>query len=106
MKINEYIKNNRDEQYNWLTKRLVCHDGFSISVQAGEHAYCGPRRNDADYYYLLECGFPSEVPDLIMSYAETPSEPLQTVFGYVPVDLVQELLDSHGGIKGAFREAG
>ena len=98
MKILDYMKANRNKDHSWLTKRIECNDGFSISVQGSEFAYCKPREPDADYYEV-ECGFPSEKPDLIMGYAERPEDPTGTVYGYVPINLVQELIDLHGGIK-------
>ena len=36
--------------------------------------------------------------ELIIKYAEDPDEPTGTVYGYVPVDIVQQLMDKHGGI--------
>lgn len=79
-----------------LTKRIVCKDGFSLSVQASHGAYCSPRENLGPWYEL-EVGFPSAEPEVIMEYAEQPEKPTDTVYGYVPVELVQELIDLHGG---------
>jgi hypothetical protein len=44
-----------------LNPQIVCADGFKMSVQGNQNAYCQPR-NDQGPYYQVECGFPSEVP--------------------------------------------
>ena len=88
-----------------LTKRLQCNDGFHISVQASEGAYSEPRSNEGPWY-AFELGFPSATPnDEVMSYAEQPEAPTDTVYGYVPAEVVDRLLVEHGGIKGAFVKA-
>ena len=91
--------------FNWeeMAKRkvydkVVCFDGFSMSVQASEFNYCSPRVNDAECYETVEVGFPSEEESLLMSWAELPSEPTETVYAYVPVDQVTIVLAKHGGI--------
>ena len=76
---------------------IYCNDGFKVSVQVGEFAYCTPRNNYGPWY-KVELGFPSEEEPLIMDYVEDPSRPTETVYGYVPLDLVMEVFDKHGGI--------
>lgn len=89
-------------EYFRLTKRVECNDGFHISVQASAGAYCSPRNNDGPWY-SFELSFPSSVPnDEILSFAEQREIPLDTVYGYVPIDVVDRLMAEHGGIKGAF----
>lgn len=87
-----------------LTKRIVCADGFSLSVQATHGAYCTPRRNLGPWYEV-EVGFPSAEPELIMSYAEQSERPTETVYGYVPIELVEQLIELHGGPDEATRSA-
>ena len=51
--VNEYMKNNRAT--DWFgVKRLHCNDGFSMSVQAHDGAYCSPRVDPADTDYYFE----------------------------------------------------
>ena len=46
---------------------------------------------------MVECGFPTSTPGWeLMEYAETPEDPTNTVYGYVPVDVVRRELESHG----------
>ena len=81
-----------------LNAPVICADGFRMSVQAHENAYCSPRTNDATLYVEVEVGFPSDREELIMPWAETPEEPTETVYGYVPIEVVQAELAAHGGI--------
>lgn len=85
----------------WQTKnRVVCNDGFSISVQCGYHAYSTPRKNFADpkHYTAFELGFPNQADDLITEYAEEPDKPTKTVYPYVSRKIVEKLISKHGGI--------
>ena len=78
--------------------RLVCVDGFSMSVQGSAGHYCEPRITQ-DNYEKMEIGFPSEPEELIAEYAENDTDLTQTVYGYVPVELIQKVIDKHGGIS-------
>ena len=79
-------------------KRVVCADGFSMSVQAHDGAYCNPREDGAEKYSLVEVGYPSQVEPLLMGYAEDADRPTETVYGYVPVQTVALVLAKHGGM--------
>lgn len=79
-----------------LSGRITCVDGFSLSVQATSGAYCGPRKNTGPWF-SVEVGFPSAKPELIMGYAEDEENPTDTVYAYVPIKLVEELISLHGG---------
>jgi hypothetical protein len=107
--LNAYLKSFRDEDgmgfpegesgYRSsfpLAKRIVCEDGFSLSAQASHGAYCSPRE-DIGPWWAVEVGYPSAAPELIMEYAEQPEKPTDTVYAYVPVELVEQLIALHGG---------
>ena len=101
--INEFLQKYRKEidgGYCYARPRVKCADGFTISVQAGKGLYSNPRV-DADFYSEVELGFPSCEDPLIRPYAEDWKAPCKTVYAYVPVYLVDELLQKHGGIAGA-----
>lgn len=102
--------------------RITCADGFSLSVIAGAGYYCTPRpallaglpdglvsNAPSDYpgpYSEVEVGFPSERPEpwaLWVERAEDEEAPTGTVYGYTPVELVRELIVSHGGESGGTR---
>jgi len=69
-----------------------------MSVQAHKHAYCTPQSQDAAYYSEVEIGFPSAREELLMDYCEEPQNPLDTVYAYVPVATVTNVIAKHGGI--------
>lgn len=82
-----------------LRPRLYCYDGYSISVQASEYHYCSPRLNGLQDYESVELGFPSKEDELINEYAEDNPGCLNTVYGYVPIEIVEKLIEKHGGIR-------
>ena len=86
------------KMYPLLNSKVVCADGFTMSVQANEGAYCEPRLNEQKKYNLVEIGFPSEEEPLIMRWAEEHDRPTNTVYAYVPVDIVTNVLIKHGGM--------
>ena len=118
MNINEFIK-----KYRTVTKYpdvpnirgkgslavsrhplVVCKDGFEMSVQCGQSLYSSPK-DVAKRYSEVEIGFPSVPESLIAVYAEDwevegDDDPrlCETVYGYVPVILVNKVLKKHGGI--------
>ena len=104
-KINEYLKRTRNVKerpwytYEGIRPYVICNDGFEVSVQASEYHYCSPRVNGAEVYDSVELGFPNMEDSLIMEYAEDTGNPTGTVYGYVPVGVVNELIEKHGGIK-------
>jgi hypothetical protein len=69
-----------------------------MSVQASEFHYCTPRDNDGPYAEF-EVGFPSQPEDQLMPYAEDPERPTDTVYGYVPLEVIEALIEKHGGVK-------
>ena len=114
--INEFIKNNLKvtypaEEYSSLNHMLTssrlpqihCTDGFSMSVQVGYSLYCKPKKV-AKRYSEVEIGYPSDHEPLIEEYAECFTfEELDidftdTVYPYVPVKVVDNVLEKHGGI--------
>ena len=124
MKINEFIKNNlkvtnlaknRDllrcvKPIVWKNKdmmtstrlpQIVCSDGFSMSVQVGFSLYSTPKKV-AKRYSNVEIGYPSDHEPLIEKWAENLFEDspdfTDTVYPYVPVKVVDEVLKKHGGI--------
>lgn len=82
-----------------VRKRLCCNDGYSISVQADEGCYCNPRLNGYQDYNSVELGFPSAEDELINEYAQDESDYTGTVYGWVPIEVVEKLIEKHGGIK-------
>ena len=120
MKINEFIKKNlkvtnhatsSDAFVNQMLTstrlpKIVCSDGFMMSVQVGSSLYSTPKKV-AKRYSAVEIGFPSEHEPLIEEYAETfykedemdVTDYTNTVYPYVPVKIVDKVLKKHGGIN-------
>ena len=49
-------------------------------------------------YESVELGFPSVEDELINEYAEDCMNYTETVYGYVPIEIVEKLIEKHGGI--------
>lgn len=100
------------EMSTQLVKPLVLANGIILSVQASKHHYCIPRENapvaDYDYYTAFELGFPTEkLPEEFTQYAEDTDYLLDTVYAYVPKELIAAYIKSVGGVVGLFdREEG
>ena len=82
-----------------LYKRAVFADGFSVSIQAHDGAYCEPRRDSFRAYKSVELGFPSAPDPFIIDYAEDPTDLTGTVYAYVPAAVVYKMILAYGGIS-------
>lgn len=97
--VTNWIRARRDPKRIYpVSKPLVCADGFQISVQASSNHYCSPRE-DRGPWSEFELGFPSSTEELILDYAEEPSKPTETVYGWVPARVVLDVITKHGGLK-------
>lgn len=77
---------------------IFCKDGFKMSVQAGYGLYCTPRKNlKSGEYETCEVGFPNQKEELLFPYADDLEVPKKTVYGYVPVEVVEQVIEKHGG---------
>jgi|TARA_B100000085_G_C18503929_1_gene496721 hypothetical protein len=78
--------------------RIVCADGFSISVQAFDTSYCTPRQDEGPHTHM-EGGFPSVEPSQQLAvYAENRDDLCETVYPYVPREVFEREFALHGGI--------
>jgi hypothetical protein len=84
---------------------ITCGDGMQISVQGGNAWYSHPRmyadckgKDTLGDYTEVEVGFPTKVCFRLLKYAEDKGNPLHTVYGYVPIGVVERVLKKHGGI--------
>ena len=89
-----------------MYRAIYCKDGFSMSVQASETSYCTPRENSATRYESVEVGFPSAEEPMLMEWAEDPHRPTDTVYAYVPVEVVNLVIAKHGGVTAGEAPAG
>lgn len=106
MKVKEFLKETYDvhpiypgSNYDIQSVRpwIMCADGFYVSIQAGSTTYSIPRAN-VEEFEAVELGYPSMADDLILPYAADFDSPTETVYGYVPIDIVEQLVEKHGGI--------
>lgn len=77
--------------------KITCSDGFKMSVQGNEMAYSIPKKTGTEFD-AMEIGFPSEQEDLILEFAQNPSDPTGTIYGFIPIDLIELIIEKHGGI--------
>lgn len=98
--LDEKFKSGSDD-YQPLREKVVCADGFSMSVQASEYHYCFSRSNGKIDYLNVEVGFPSMRVDEFMPFIDggEDTDPTQTVYGYVPIGIVDAVIEKHGGIN-------
>lgn len=77
---------------------IKCADGFKMSVQSSKSHYCQPR-DSAGPWIKVEVGFPSAKVEAFMPFIDggEDTDPTETVYGYVPVDLVVQAIMDHGG---------
>ena len=87
-------------KFKGIAPWVECQDGTRLSVQASETHYCTPRTNDGPYSHV-EVGFPTVAPpDTWAEYFDGDWDTdarTDSVYGYVPVELVREYIESHGG---------
>jgi hypothetical protein len=76
--------------------KIRCVDGLELSAQASHHHYCTPRDSVGPWTHV-EVGFPTARVDLLMPYVEDESDPTGTVYGFVPIGVVAEAIEQHGG---------
>jgi|TARA_B100000953_G_C17740417_1_gene332073 hypothetical protein len=103
MTINEFIQKYRKVKNlvpgitSSHTPHVICKDGFEMSVQAGQSLYSEPR-DVVNSYKEMEIGYPSKEEHLIARYAEDGENLCDTVYGYVPCSIIDDVLKKHGGI--------
>ena len=111
--LNDHIRAHRDcspsksmFDFREPMAKIVCKDGFSVSVQVGSMLYSSPR-NDQGPWTEVEVGFPSSWDNpAIRKYREASwgeeteqyTENSGDVACYVPIELVEAWIDQHGGL--------
>ena len=89
--------------YKPIAARTVCVDGASLSIQASRTHYCKPRADVGPYshkevgYITDDDGNPLTPPEEWREYAD--GDFPSSVYGYVPVDLIDDFIAKHGGPK-------
>jgi hypothetical protein len=90
-------QNDRGTDFLEIIPQIECSDGFTMSVQTGRTHYCKPRDNYGPWH-SAEVGYPSARVEEFMPYIDgKDSDPTDTVYGYVPMDVIAAVIDQHGG---------
>jgi len=99
MTVKEFLESTFDPENPYQVRdRVTCHDGYSISIQGGTVGhYCSPRQH-VNEYEQVELGYPSTADDELIEYAEDGSDLTGTVYGYVPIEVIESIIAKHGGI--------
>jgi hypothetical protein len=81
--------------------RLLLANGVSLSIQASYNHYCTPRMLiPYAQYSEFEVGYPSEVIEALMPYCKDSNRPTETVYSYVPLEVLHTYIASVGGVTG------
>ena len=83
-----------------MRNSFTCNNGLIFSLQTSESHYCTPQ-NDTGPWTHVEIGFPNRKIDALMPYADgawRDCPPTDDVYAYVPMDIVQEMIDANGGL--------
>jgi hypothetical protein len=93
MKITDFINQTNFDKHH-MSPRIICNDGFEISVQASEFHHCSPGKNNLDYYTQFEVGYPSEHEILLDKYKSYD----EGIYNKVPGKLVNFIIVEHNEI--------
>lgn len=83
-----------DKEIKALVEQFVKDD----DIIAQTYEEIAKRRNlESGEYVACEVGYPSQKEELLMPYIEDPTEPTKTVYPYVPVEVIEQVIEKHGG---------
>ena len=95
------------DEHQKTREYVRCKDGFTMSVQASAYHYCNPKVSGYNAVYnKVEIGFPTEYESLLKNYVEDLSgededlDYTDSVYPYVPSNIVAMIIAKHGGIIG------
>lgn len=94
-----YIPNNHGK---YVTRpRAKCADGYSVSIQAGSGSgvRCWPN-TDTDEFTHVAVDMPTCVDEELLPYRFDLDDPEEIFYFFVPVEVMDKVLEKHGGIVG------
>lgn len=77
--------------------RIICKNGFSMSVQGSAYHYCFPKSLQK-YYDSMEIGFPTKRINKLLQYRDGSGNATESVYAYVPCELIETIIKKNGGI--------
>lgn len=92
--LSEHDDSIQDFAFQKPRRALVCKSGLRLSVQAGENNYCSPKNNDGPWATVEVM----VLKGVLLLPDEWPENGGDSVYGYVPVELVNRELAANGGI--------
>lgn len=75
----------------------ACIGDITMSIQASEAHYCEPRDNKGPWVQF-EIGFPSRNIPALRMYAEDKNNSTGTVYGWVPANIINQIIADNGGV--------
>lgn len=96
MTVKEFLKATSPTKGNQPRRHAVCGDGSVLSIQASASHYSIPRQNNAEEYTAVEVlGLSGENLNELKKYSDGKSG----IYGWVPVELLEKIVEKHGGIQ-------
>lgn len=92
------LKENYSKHF-FIIPKIFCKDGFRVSVQVHNGTYCASENGYREFgldWREVEWGYPSEPLTDKKYNSEDPDG--TSVGGYVPIEVMEELIEQHGGI--------
>lgn len=84
-----------------VRSHAILKNGMELSIQASRHHYCSPRDSKSTEYTSVEVGMNGRIKELcghIEWEDDDPSDDKFTVYSYVPVLLLDTVINQNGGI--------
>ena len=78
-------------------KPFTCNNGLTFGLQTTELNYCSPRTDNGPWSEV-EIGFPNREVEKLMPFAEDKNRPTETVYGWVPMNSIMEIITDNGGL--------
>lgn len=94
--VKNFLKTQQTNTVDVIEKHIICKDDFVISIQASAFHSCVPRctLEDRSLYTHVEV-MTSEVDSMLYPYSWDATR----IYFYVPIQMVQRLINKHGGIQ-------
>lgn len=88
----------KDRVVKTVFPSMVCTDGLSMSVQGHMGAYSEPRDDFSEQYTSVEIMASNDADEALNAYADYDFGDGRRIFAYVPVEIVGQVIERHGGL--------
>lgn len=83
---------------SYIFPKIICNDGFGMSVQGHFGAYSFPRDDFADFYTNVEILIEGNGDTILNEFGRVEVYDTYTLYPYIPISYVIRCIESHGGI--------